>query len=97
MNFNCKKQLYFIIHVMLLFFFLLLLIIAFLNNYNNIFLYADIFIGFFTFVLWKEEGFMSMYRGLGPHVFRVLPSTAILFGVFEAVMKYLGTSTMKNS
>ena len=68
---------------MLLFFSLLLLIIA--------------FIGVFTFVLWKEEGFMSMYRGLGPHVFRVLPSTAILFGVFEAVMKYLGNSTVKNS
>ena len=40
---------------MLLFFFLLLLIIAFLNNYNNIFLYADIFIGFFTFVLTNHK------------------------------------------
>ena len=40
---------------------------------------------------------MSMYRGLGPHVLRVLPSTAILFGVFEAVMKYLGISKVKDS
>jgi solute carrier family 25 protein 33/36 len=37
----------------------------------------------------KEEGLMSMYGGLTPHLLRAVPSTAIMFGVFEAVMKFL--------
>lgn len=39
-------------------------------------------------LVWKEEGLISMYAGLGPHLVRILPSTAILFGVFETVMKF---------
>lgn len=38
-------------------------------------------------LLWKQEGLASMYGGLTPHLLRAVPSTAIMFGVFEAVMK----------
>ncbi|KAH8586794.1 mitochondrial carrier domain-containing protein [Bisporella sp. PMI_857] len=40
-------------------------------------------------LIWKEEGLISMYGGLTPHLLRAVPSTAIMFGVFEAVMKLL--------
>jgi solute carrier family 25 protein 33/36 len=40
-------------------------------------------------LIWKEEGFMSLYGGLTPHLLRSVPSTAIMFGAFEAVMKLL--------
>lgn len=35
----------------------------------------------------KDEGFASLYGGLTPHLLRVVPSTAIIFGVYEAVLK----------
>jgi solute carrier family 25 protein 33/36 len=41
-------------------------------------------------LIWKERGLLSMYGGLTPHLLRAVPSTAIMFGVFEAVMKFLG-------
>jgi solute carrier family 25 protein 33/36 len=37
----------------------------------------------------KEGGLVSMYGGLTPHLLRSAPSTAIMFGVYEVVMKYL--------
>ena len=40
-------------------------------------------------LIWKEEGMMAMYGGLTPHLLRSVPSTAIMFGVFEAVMKFI--------
>lgn len=41
-------------------------------------------------LVWKEEGLVSMYGGLTPHLLRFVPSTAIMFGVFEAVMNIIG-------
>jgi solute carrier family 25 protein 33/36 len=38
-------------------------------------------------LIWKDEGFASLYGGLTPHLLRVVPSTAIIFGVYEAVLK----------
>ncbi|KAH0536377.1 hypothetical protein FGG08_006751 [Glutinoglossum americanum] len=32
-------------------------------------------------VIWKEEGLVSMYGGLTPHLLRVVPSAAIMFGM----------------
>lgn len=39
--------------------------------------------------VWMEEGMVAMYGGLTPHLLRAVPSTAIMFGVYEAVMKLL--------
>lgn len=41
-------------------------------------------------LIWKEEGLVSIYGSLTPHLLRVVPSTAIMFGVYEAVVKFLG-------
>ena len=35
----------------------------------------------------KEEGLAAMYGGLTAHLLRVIPSTAIIFGTYEAVMR----------
>ncbi|KAG4439621.1 hypothetical protein IFR05_004916 [Cadophora sp. M221] len=40
-------------------------------------------------LIWKEEGLVAMYGGLTPHLLRSVPSTAIMFGVYEAAMKFL--------
>jgi solute carrier family 25 protein 33/36 len=40
-------------------------------------------------LIWREEGLVSMYGGLTPHLLRAVPSTAIMFGVYEAVVKLL--------
>lgn len=44
-------------------------------------------------LIWKEEGMAALYGGLVPHMFRVVPSAAIMFGTYEAVLKLLGTSS----
>jgi Mitochondrial carrier protein len=40
-------------------------------------------------LIWKEEGLVAMYGGLTPHLLRAVPSTAIMFGMYEAIMKIL--------
>ncbi|KNG47427.1 mitochondrial carrier protein rim2 [Stemphylium lycopersici] len=35
-------------------------------------------------LIWKEEGMAALYGGLVPHMFRVVPSAAIMFGTYEA-------------
>ncbi|KAI5845511.1 mitochondrial carrier domain-containing protein [Tricharina praecox] len=40
--------------------------------------------------IWKEEGIVSMYGGLSPHLLRVVPSAAIMFGMYEAILHLLG-------
>ncbi|PVH81821.1 mitochondrial carrier [Cadophora sp. DSE1049] len=40
-------------------------------------------------LVWKEEGLVAMYGGLTPHLLRSVPSTAIMFGVYEAAMRFL--------
>lgn len=41
-------------------------------------------------LIWKEEGMAALYGGLVPHMFRVVPSAAIMFGTYEGVLKLLG-------
>ncbi|KAL8953987.1 MAG: hypothetical protein Q9222_000197 [Ikaeria aurantiellina] len=41
--------------------------------------------------IWKEEGVAALYGGLTPHMLRVVPSAAIMFGMYEFVLKMCGT------
>ncbi|CUS13107.1 unnamed protein product [Tuber aestivum] len=41
-------------------------------------------------LMWKEEGFVSMYGGLSPHLLRVVPSAAITFGMYETMLRIFG-------
>lgn len=43
--------------------------------------------------IFKEEGMVALYGGLVPHMLRVVPSAAIMFGTYEGVLKLLGTSS----
>jgi solute carrier family 25 protein 33/36 len=38
----------------------------------------------------REEGLAALYSGLVPHMLRVVPNAAIMFGTYEAVLRYLG-------
>lgn len=40
--------------------------------------------------IFREEGLPALYGGLVPHMLRVVPSAAIMFGTYEAVLKLLG-------
>ncbi|PNS19686.1 hypothetical protein CAC42_7530 [Sphaceloma murrayae] len=44
-------------------------------------------------LIWKEEGMAAMYGGLTPHMLRVVPSAAIMFGMYEFVLRALGTTS----
>lgn len=44
-------------------------------------------------LVWKEEGMAALYGGLVPHMLRVVPSAAIMFGMYEAVLRFLGTDS----
>ena len=44
-------------------------------------------------LVWIEEGMAGLYGGLVPHMMRVVPSAAIMFGVYEGVVKLLGTTS----
>ncbi|KAI9655816.1 MAG: hypothetical protein M1821_005251 [Bathelium mastoideum] len=44
-------------------------------------------------LVWKQEGMAGLYGGLVPHMMRVVPSAAIMFGVYEGVLKLLGTTS----
>ncbi|KAF2229843.1 calcium-binding mitochondrial carrier protein Aralar2 [Viridothelium virens] len=44
-------------------------------------------------LVFKEEGMVGLYGGLVPHMMRVVPSAAIMFGVYEVVLKLLGTTS----
>lgn len=47
-------------------------------------------------LVFKEEGMAALYGGLVPHMLRVVPSAAIMFGVYEAVLRALGTDSGAN-
>ncbi|KAL1301516.1 hypothetical protein AAFC00_005759 [Neodothiora populina] len=47
-------------------------------------------------LVWKEEGMAALYGGLVPHMLRVVPSAAIMFGMYEAVLRALGTDSGAN-
>lgn len=44
-------------------------------------------------LVYKEEGLAAMYGGLVPHMLRVVPSAAIMFGVYEGTLTFLGTDS----
>ncbi|KAF3162122.1 hypothetical protein TWF225_006254 [Orbilia oligospora] len=41
----------------------------------------------------KEEGMASMYGGLTSHVLKVVPSSMIMFGMYEIILRMLGTDS----
>ncbi|KAI9739954.1 MAG: hypothetical protein M1818_005010 [Claussenomyces sp. TS43310] len=41
-------------------------------------------------LIWKEEGLVAMYGGLTPHLLRTVPSAAIMFGMYEVILRALG-------
>lgn len=41
----------------------------------------------------KEEGVAALYGGLVPHMMRVVPSAAIMFGCYEGILKMLGADS----
>lgn len=41
--------------------------------------------------VWKEEGMVGLYGGMTPHLLRVVPSAAIMFGVYEVTLRVCGT------
>lgn len=38
-------------------------------------------------VVWTEEGMRGLYGGMGAHLTRVVPNTAIVFFTYEAVVR----------
>ena len=38
-------------------------------------------------VVWLEEGLRGLYGGMGAHLIRVVPNTAIVFFTYEAVVR----------
>ncbi|KAI1417188.1 mitochondrial carrier [Hypoxylon sp. FL1857] len=44
-------------------------------------------------LVWKEEGFLGLYGGLTPHLMRTIPSAAIMFGMYEGILKLLGAKS----
>jgi solute carrier family 25 protein 33/36 len=40
----------------------------------------------------KEEGMAGLYGGLMPHMVRSIPSAIITLGVYEFVLRFIGTS-----
>ncbi|GIJ87330.1 hypothetical protein Asppvi_006236 [Aspergillus pseudoviridinutans] len=43
--------------------------------------------------VWKEEGMLGLYGGLTPHLLRVVPSAAIMFGMYEVILRVFGTTS----
>lgn len=44
-------------------------------------------------LVFKQEGLAGLYGGLTPHMMRVVPSAAIMFGTYEAVLRFFGESS----
>ncbi|KAI1851949.1 hypothetical protein JX265_008246 [Neoarthrinium moseri] len=44
-------------------------------------------------LVWKEEGFIGLYGGLTPHLLRTIPSAAIMFGMYEGILKLFGSKS----
>lgn len=47
--------------------------------------------------VWKQEGLGGFYKGLGPNLLRVLPSTWVTFLVYEKMKLYLSGARSENS
>jgi len=44
-------------------------------------------------LIWRQEGMAGLYGGLVPHMMRVVPSAAIMFGSYESILKLLGADS----
>ncbi|KAL2121814.1 hypothetical protein VTJ04DRAFT_2269 [Mycothermus thermophilus] len=42
-------------------------------------------------LVWKEEGLVGLYGGMTPHLLRTVPSAAIMFGMYEGILRLLNT------
>ncbi|KAL2168064.1 hypothetical protein VTG60DRAFT_492 [Thermothelomyces hinnuleus] len=42
-------------------------------------------------LVFKEEGMMGLYGGMTPHLLRTVPSAAIMFGMYEGILRLLNT------
>lgn len=42
-------------------------------------------------LVWLEEGLMGMYGGLTPHLMRTVPSAAVMFGMYEGILRLFNT------
>jgi solute carrier family 25 protein 33/36 len=42
-------------------------------------------------LVWKEEGMVGLYGGMTPHLLRTVPSAAIMFGMYEGILRLLNT------
>lgn len=40
----------------------------------------------------KEEGMIGLYGGMTPHLLRTVPSAAIMFGMYEGILRLLQPS-----
>jgi solute carrier family 25 protein 33/36 len=43
-------------------------------------------------LVFKEEGMLGLYGGLTPHLLRTVPSAAIMFGMYESILRLLGAT-----
>ncbi|PGH30320.1 solute carrier family 25, member 33/36 [[Emmonsia] crescens] len=43
-------------------------------------------------LIFKEEGMAGLYGGLTPHLLRVVPSAAIMFGMYEMIVRLCGAT-----
>lgn len=43
--------------------------------------------------IFREEGLAALYGGLVPHMIRVVPNAAIMFGTYEAVLRLMGETS----
>ncbi|KAK3331110.1 mitochondrial carrier protein RIM2 [Apodospora peruviana] len=44
-------------------------------------------------LVFKQEGMIGLYGGLTPHLLRTVPSAAIMFGMYEVILRLLGTKS----
>ncbi|KAK5656526.1 hypothetical protein OQA88_4503 [Cercophora sp. LCS_1] len=44
-------------------------------------------------LVYKQEGMIGLYGGMTPHLLRTVPSAAIMFGMYEVILRLLGTSS----
>ncbi|KAL2758371.1 hypothetical protein ACRALDRAFT_1029188 [Sodiomyces alcalophilus JCM 7366] len=44
-------------------------------------------------LVWREEGLMGLYGGMTPHLMRTVPSAAIMFGMYEAILRIFDVSS----
>ncbi|KAK4102791.1 mitochondrial carrier [Parathielavia hyrcaniae] len=42
-------------------------------------------------LVFKEEGMLGLYGGMTPHLLRTVPSAAVMFGMYEGILRLLNT------